>query len=286
MFAHFISSFSDKTPQNNWCCYAIFLLDSTHRRVWIWGHCRSEHHKCRPPEKHTEEHHFSHFGRRAHKHLPGYPHDRFKTNRLLSPSALQFQFPFIKYRSLKFADRTEAPSSADVRMVTRGHVTSVSRTGDVTMTQTRVGALEVSPQMDNSASQYTFGVSFTPYLKCLTNYLVAMISCMHMMSPTKVCFGFFPKDFSTCPPPTGKTCKALVDAVLVSFQSCVLFGFPVFAAPPVLHEYLISVELNVSDAAALTQLKTALNGSAYPIRLNGSIQVSSINITTGTGRTH
>lgn len=151
------------------------------------------------------------------------------------------------------------------------------------MTQTRVGAFKGSPQTDNSASQSTPRVSFTPFLKCRTNYLVAMTSCSHM-SPTKACFGFFPKDFSTCPPPTGKTCKALVDAVLVTFQSCALFGFPVFAAPPVLHEYLLSVELNVSDAAAFTQLKTALNGSAYPIGLNGSIQVSGINFTTGTGR--
>lgn len=80
----------------------------------------------------------------------------------LSVRTLRFQFPFVKYRSFKFADQKEALSSADVRKVTHGHATSASRTGGVTMTQTRVGALEVSPQMGNSASQYTFRVSFTP----------------------------------------------------------------------------------------------------------------------------
>lgn len=49
-----------------------------------------------------------------------------------------------------------------------------------------------------------------------------MISCLHMMSPKKMfVLFFFPKDFSTCQSPTGKTCsKTLVDAVLVTFQSC------------------------------------------------------------------
>lgn len=66
------------------------------------------------------------------------------------------------------------------------------------------------------------------------------------------------------------------------FSKCVCC-FSVYAAPPVLHEYLISVELNFSDAAALNHLNTVLNRAASPIGLNSSIQVSGINVTTGTG---
>lgn len=109
-----------------------------------------------------------------------------------------------------------------------------------------------------------------------------------MLSPTKVCFVvFFPKDFSKCLSPTGKHTRPWLMLYLslsrAVFSSCVSFGFPVFAAPLVLHEYLVSVELNFSDAAALNQLKNALNRTAYPIRLNGFIQVSGITFTTGTG---
>lgn len=66
------------------------------------------------------------------------------------------------------------------------------------------------------------------------------------------------------------------------FSKCVCC-FTIYAAPPVLHEYLISVELNFSHAAALNHLNTILNRTASPIGLNGSIQVSGINVTTGTG---
>lgn len=64
-------------------------------------------------------------------------------------------------------------------------------------------------------------------------------------------------------------------------------GFSVFAAPPVLHEYLVSVELNISDVSPLNQLRTILNTTVFPIRINDSIQVSNVNITMGTEhRTH
>lgn len=107
----------------------------------------------------------------------------------------------------------EAVSSANVRMAIYGRVTGVSLTGNVTMTQARVAASEVSPQMD-TVSQYTVKVSFIPYLKFLPTYLTAIISC------TFICFCSV--DYSTCPPPTGKTSKTLVDAALVTFQRCFL----------------------------------------------------------------
>lgn len=59
-----------------------------------------------------------------------------------------------------------------------------------------------------------------------------------------------------------------------------MFRFFVFSAPPVLREYLVSVELNFSDVSALNQLKTVLNRTVFPITID-SIQVSDVNITMG-----
>lgn len=76
--------------------------------------------------------------------------------------------PFCKISFFfKFADQTEALSNADVRKASRGRVKSVSRTGDVTTTQSHAGAFEDSPLMDNSASQHTVRVSFTPFFEML-----------------------------------------------------------------------------------------------------------------------
>lgn len=53
----------------------------------------------------------------------------------------------------KFVDQLEAATSANVRLAIYGHVTSVSCTGNVTMTQIHVAASEVSPQTDNTVRQ-------------------------------------------------------------------------------------------------------------------------------------
>lgn len=115
----------------------------------------------------------------------------------------------------KFADQLEAASSANVRPAIYGHVTSVSCTGNVTMTQIHVAASEVSPQMDNTVKQYTVKVRFIPNMNALTYDLMVKLSC------TFVWFWFcFLLDYSTCQLPTGKTSKSLVDAQFVTFQSC------------------------------------------------------------------
>lgn len=53
----------------------------------------------------------------------------------------------------KYADQLETATSVNVRPAIYGHVTSVSCTGNVTMTQIHVAASEVSPQMDNTVRQ-------------------------------------------------------------------------------------------------------------------------------------
>lgn len=116
---------------------------------------------------------------------------------------------------LKFVDQLEAVSSANVRLAIYGHVTSVSCTGNVTMTQIHVTASEVSRQTDNTVRQYNVKVGFNPCMNGLTYDLMVKLSC------TFVWFWFYLLlDYSTCQSPTGKTSKTLVEALFVTFQSC------------------------------------------------------------------
>lgn len=52
------------------------------------------------------------------------------------------------------------------------------------------------------------------------------------------------------------------------------------AALPILI-YDISVELNISDAVVLNQLRALLSNMTHPITINDYVQISDINITTG-----
>lgn len=45
--------------------------------------------------------------------------------------------------------------------------------------------------------------------------------------------------------------------------------------------YDISVELNISDAVVLNQLRALLSNMIHPITINDYVQISDINITTG-----
>ncbi|KAI3364052.1 hypothetical protein L3Q82_010882 [Scortum barcoo] len=50
--------------------------------------------------------------------------------------------------------------------------------------------------------------------------------------------------------------------------------------PSVLHEYIISVELNTSDVTVVNELRTILGNITYPISVNDQIQIYNVNITT------
>lgn len=53
------------------------------------------------------------------------------------------------------------------------------------------------------------------------------------------------------------------------------------AAHPVVSIYNISVELNISDALVLNQLRALLSNMTHPIIISDHINISDINITTG-----
>uniref|UniRef100_A0A3Q3LF58 Uncharacterized protein n=1 Tax=Mastacembelus armatus TaxID=205130 RepID=A0A3Q3LF58_9TELE len=51
-------------------------------------------------------------------------------------------------------------------------------------------------------------------------------------------------------------------------------------APPALYEYLISIELTISDVAVINELRTILSNISYPISINNHTQISDLNIST------
>ncbi|XP_041814179.1 uncharacterized threonine-rich GPI-anchored glycoprotein PJ4664.02-like isoform X3 [Chelmon rostratus] len=78
-------------------------------------------------------------------------------------------------------------------------------------------------------------------------------------------------------PPDRQYCKS---ADQHNFTTCPLTTTPSPTTPPVLYEYLISVELNVSDAALINQLRTILSNISFPVSISDHTQISSINIST------
>ncbi|KAM7367587.1 hypothetical protein PAMP_013873 [Pampus punctatissimus] len=76
-------------------------------------------------------------------------------------------------------------------------------------------------------------------------------------SPTIV---FLPTDITVCPLTTTSA--------------------PPSTAPPVVYEYLISVELNTKDVTLIEQLRTILRNTSFPISINNHIQIYDINIST------
>ncbi|XP_070706014.1 adhesion G protein-coupled receptor F5-like [Pempheris klunzingeri] len=51
-------------------------------------------------------------------------------------------------------------------------------------------------------------------------------------------------------------------------------------APPVVYEYIISVELNISDVTVIDQLRSILGNISFPVSINNHIQISDVNIST------
>ncbi|KAM6915094.1 adhesion G protein-coupled receptor F5-like [Xenentodon cancila] len=55
---------------------------------------------------------------------------------------------------------------------------------------------------------------------------------------------------------------------------------PSTAPPAVVSEYLISVELNTTDVAAVNELRRILENSSYPLSISNNTQISDVNIST------
>ncbi|XP_035860708.1 uncharacterized threonine-rich GPI-anchored glycoprotein PJ4664.02-like [Sander lucioperca] len=79
-------------------------------------------------------------------------------------------------------------------------------------------------------------------------------------------------------PPDGQYCQP---AGQYNFTACpVTTPSPTPTTPPVLYEYIISVELNTTDVTLINQLRTTLRSISYPFSINNCIQISEANIST------
>ncbi|XP_038558316.1 uncharacterized protein LOC119891055 [Micropterus salmoides] len=79
-------------------------------------------------------------------------------------------------------------------------------------------------------------------------------------------------------PPDGVYCQS-VDQY--NFTACpVTTPSPSPTSPPIVYEYLISVELNISDVTEVNQLRTILSNIGYPVSINNHIQISDVSIST------
>ncbi|XP_035534980.1 adhesion G protein-coupled receptor F5-like [Morone saxatilis] len=80
-------------------------------------------------------------------------------------------------------------------------------------------------------------------------------------------------------PTDGQYCQSIHQQNFSVCQNC-SFMHLLSAAPPVLYEYLISIELNISDVAVINQLRSILSNISYPISISNQLQISDVNIST------
>ncbi|XP_027140127.1 uncharacterized protein adgrf8 [Larimichthys crocea] len=88
--------------------------------------------------------------------------------------------------------------------------------------------------------------------------------------------------YGTCEGGTNNTCGC-IKAFPTDGQYCLSIhhqNYTVCESPPAVYEYIISVELNISDVAVINGLRTILNNISYPISINNHIQISDVNIST------
>ncbi|XP_026173771.1 uncharacterized threonine-rich GPI-anchored glycoprotein PJ4664.02-like isoform X2 [Mastacembelus armatus] len=79
-------------------------------------------------------------------------------------------------------------------------------------------------------------------------------------------------------PPDGQYCQSVYQH---NFTACpVTTPSPAPTSPPALYEYLISIELTISDVAVINELRTILSNISYPISINNHTQISDLNIST------
>ncbi|XP_071384537.1 uncharacterized protein [Centroberyx affinis] len=79
-------------------------------------------------------------------------------------------------------------------------------------------------------------------------------------------------------PPDGQYCQSVDQH---NFTACPLTTpSPPPTTPPVIYEYLVSIELNTTDVTVIDRLRTVLRNTSFPISINNTIQISEVNIST------
>uniref|UniRef100_A0A3Q3RSD3 Adhesion G protein-coupled receptor F5 n=1 Tax=Mastacembelus armatus TaxID=205130 RepID=A0A3Q3RSD3_9TELE len=86
--------------------------------------------------------------------------------------------------------------------------------------------------------------------------------------------------YEKCDSNTNNTCKC-IKAIPTDGQYCQSSHHQSeYCSPPALYEYLISIELTISDVAVINELRTILSNISYPISINNHTQISDLNIST------
>lgn len=196
-------------------------------------------------------------------------------------------------------------SSAAVRSTTYGLVTCVPPMANVMVTQTEhVDAFKLFPQMDSIVSQYAIKVSSVithrSRFECPDSGLWILL-CLNAETVLKgvailwyhVTYCVFLQIFQLVLWQLPHLRQVNLRShcwynLIFYFQHdeielrCPIFLlFSSIAALPLLYEYLISVELNVSEVAVINQLRSILSNITYPISINDHTRLSQVNISTG-----
>ncbi|XP_031732949.1 LOW QUALITY PROTEIN: adhesion G protein-coupled receptor F5-like [Anarrhichthys ocellatus] len=93
--------------------------------------------------------------------------------------------------------------------------------------------------------------------------------CDGNTSSTCRCIKAFPID--------GQYCQSISNQ---NFTTCPQTTTSPSTVPPVLYEYVISVELNISDVTLINALLSILSNIIYPVSINNDVQIYGVNIST------
>ncbi|XP_034143853.1 adhesion G-protein coupled receptor F1-like [Esox lucius] len=99
------------------------------------------------------------------------------------------------------------------------------------------------------------------------------------------CQSFFQKNFTACPtttasPTTDLTTSATTEQNNIAFPTSQVITVTDSTVPPTLYMYMIEIELNITDVAAINTLRTSLGNASYPVTMNSLTQITGVNIST------
>ncbi|XP_067097707.1 adhesion G protein-coupled receptor F5-like [Osmerus mordax] len=117
------------------------------------------------------------------------------------------------------------------------------------------------------------------YGRC-SNITTDTCSCINAIpADGQFCQSVLQQNFTTCPPTTLPPMTTTV-ANTTAFPSQSSTANPTTTPIPPVFYYLIDIEVNTTNVAALEQLRSILSSNIFPISINNLIQITDVNIST------
>ncbi|XP_062323019.1 adhesion G protein-coupled receptor F5-like isoform X2 [Osmerus eperlanus] len=117
------------------------------------------------------------------------------------------------------------------------------------------------------------------YGRC-SNITTDTCSCINAIpADGQFCQSVLQQNFTTCPPTTLPPMTTTV-ANTTAFTSQNSTANPTTTPIPPVFYYLIDIEVNTTNVAALEQLRSILSSNIFPISINNLIQITDVNIST------